>query len=308
MPSLLEDSVFLFDSVLVLADNSGLSRADVAEPAVWSDSRVGAIELELLDVAERVAAETAQLVAREREAMTAGHAVAVDTKSSDTDVVTAVDQQAERLVRTRLGELRPDEPVLGEEQGGETGTGIRWVIDPIDGTVNFLYGFPWFAVSLAAQIDGVSVAGAVVEPVSGRHWTAALGRGAWLDGRPLRAGTPSRLDHALIITGFTYQAERRQRQANMVGRLLGRVRDVRRSGSASLDLCSVAAGWADGYVEHGLHRWDWAAGALVATEAGALVDLPGQYPELGADAIVAAAPGIHDALRTAVIDCGIAEV
>ncbi|MQA09105.1 MAG: inositol monophosphatase [Pseudonocardiaceae bacterium] len=275
---------------------------------MWSDSRVGAIELQLLDVAERVATETAELVRSVRESMIEGHGVEVSTKTSDTDVVTAADQQAERLVRGRLAELRPDEPVLGEEQGGQTGTGVRWVVDPIDGTVNFLYGFPWFAVSLAAQVDGVSVAGAVVEPISGRRWTAARGHGAWLDGRPLRAGEPSRLDHALLITGFAYFPQRRQRQAAMVGRLLGRVRDIRRSGSASLDLCAVAAGWADGYLEHGLHRWDWAAGALMATEAGALVNLPGEHAELGEDAILAAAPTIHAELHAAAVQSGIADV
>ncbi|TCP55216.1 myo-inositol-1(or 4)-monophosphatase [Tamaricihabitans halophyticus] len=269
---------------------------------------MGVAELELLKVAEQVAAETAELVRSVRASMTDGQDVEVRTKTSETDVVTAADQQAERLVRARLAELRPDEPVLGEEQGGVEGSGIRWVIDPIDGTVNFLYGFPWYAVSLAAQVDGVSVAGAVIEPDSGRRWTAARGHGAWLDGRRLRVGQPSKLAHALVITGFSYLPERRARQAEMVTGLLGRVRDIRRSGSASLDLCAVAAGWADGYVEHGLHRWDWAAGALVAAEAGAVVNLPEEHPELGGDATIAAAPSIHSELYQAALDCGIDKV
>jgi myo-inositol-1(or 4)-monophosphatase len=269
---------------------------------------VGAIESVLKDIAELVAGEAAELVRRARESMLAGQAVQVETKSSDTDVVTAVDHESEKFVRERLAELRPGDAVLGEEGGGVTGDGVTWVIDPIDGTVNFLYGFPWFAVSLAAQVDGVSVAGAVVEPVSGRRWTAVRGGGAWLDGRPLRVGAPQRLDLALVSTGFAYRAERRARQARFAAGLLGHVRDIRRAGAASLDLCAVAAGWVDGYVEHGLGRWDWAAGALVAEEAGAVVSLPGADPALGVDATMAAAPSIAEPLRAAAIECGVADI
>jgi myo-inositol-1(or 4)-monophosphatase len=276
---------------------------------VWSDGFVGSLKSDLKDAAELVAGEAAALVRRAWEEMLAGRAVEVGTKTSETDVVTAVDHESERLVRSRLEGLRPGEPVLGEEGGGDTGAeGISWVVDPIDGTVNFLYGFPFFAVSLAAQIDGVPVAGAVVEPVSGRHWTGVRGEGAWLDGRPLRAGRPERLELALVSTGFAYRAERRRRQSRFVSGLLERVRDIRRPGSASLDLCTVAAGWVDGYVEHGLKRWDWAAGALIATEAGAVVSVPGEDPELGPDATLAAAPTIAHDLRSAAIECGIADV
>ncbi|WP_211323082.1 inositol monophosphatase family protein [Amycolatopsis palatopharyngis] len=262
------------------------------------------IESELTDIAEQVAAEAAELVREARDGMWAGRAVDVDTKSTDTDVVTAVDREAERFVRTRLAQLRPGESVLGEEEGGTAGTGVTWVVDPIDGTVNFLYGYPWFSVSLAAQVDGVSVAGAVVEPISGRRWTATRGAGAWLDGRPLRVSAPRRLELALLSTGFAYRVERRTQQAAMVAGLVSRVRDVRRAGAASLDLCAVAAGWVDAYFEHGLSRWDWAAGALVAAEAGAVVSLPGADPELGSDATFAAAPPIAEALRSALIECG----
>ncbi|RBM19660.1 inositol monophosphatase [Prauserella sp. PE36] len=255
-------------------------------------------------VAEQVAAEAAGLVLRARDSMLSGRAVSVATKTSATDVVTAVDRESEELIRTRLAELRPGEPVLGEEEGGRTGDGVTWVVDPIDGTVNFLYGLPEFAVSVAAQVDGVSVAGAVVEPVSGRRWTGTRGAGSWLDGRPLRVSSPERLDLALLGTGFAYVPERRARQADMVAGLLGHVRDIRRPGSAALDLCAVAAGWTDAYFEHGLHRWDWAAGALIAAEAGAVVSLPGEDPELGVDGTLAAAPSIADALRAAVVKCG----
>ncbi|KMS81053.1 myo-inositol-1-monophosphatase [Streptomyces regensis] len=265
----------------------------------------------LLTVAEQVAVEAAEFVAAERASMLDGAGVDVRSKTSRTDVVTAVDVASERLVRERLAQLRPGEAVIGEEGGGTAGDApgaVTWVIDPIDGTVNFLYGLPDFSVSLAAQVDGVSVAGVVVEPVSGRRWTAVRGGGAWLDGRRLAVSQPSGLDVTLVGTGFAYVAERRRRQAAMVASLLGHVRDIRRGGAASLDLCHVAAGWLDAYAEHGLSRWDWAGGALVAEEAGAVVSLPGQAPELGADGTFVAAPAIAEDLRAAVIECGMGDI
>ena len=250
---------------------------------MWSDSPVHVGQRALLAVAVRVAGAAAELARATREKAI----LDVDTKSSETDVVTEGDRASERLVRRRLAELRPGEPVLGEEEGGgavEPG-GVCWVVDPIDGTVNYLYGYPWYAVSLAARVDGASVAGAVVEPDSGRCWTAARGHGAALDGVPLRVSRTSRLDLALVATGFGYRADRRRRQAAGVARLVGRIRDIRRAGSAALDLCAVAAGWVDGYFENGLSTWDWAAGALIAEEAG-----------------------VADELRTAMIESGLAEV
>lgn len=275
---------------------------------MWSDSPVHVGQRELLAVAVRVAGEAAELARTTREAAIRD----VDTKSSETDVVTEGDRASERLVRRRLAELRPGEPVLGEEEGGgaavEPGE-VCWVVDPIDGTVNYLYGYPWYAVSLAARVDGASVAGAVVEPDSGRCWTAARGHGAALDGVPLRVSRTSRLDLALVATGFGYRADRRRRQAAGVARLVGRIRDIRRAGSAALDLCAVAAGWIDGYFENGLSTWDWAAGALIAEEAGARVRLPGRSGDgFGPDLLMAATPGVADELRTAMIESGLAEV
>ncbi|WP_249124676.1 inositol monophosphatase family protein [Saccharopolyspora erythraea] len=252
----------------------------------------------LRTVAVQVASQAADLARTVRDdAVTDG---SVGTKSAETDVVTAGDRAAERLVRERLAELRPGEGVLGEEEGGESALdGLRWVVDPIDGTVNYLYGFPWYAVSLAAQVDGRSVAGAVVEPVSGRVWSAALGRGAYLGERRLRVSGAERLDLALVGTGFAYTVDRRREQAATVGKLLAEVRDIRRSGSAALDLCAVAAGWLDGYYERGLNRWDWAAGALIAAEAGAELRLPfpGADDGLGDGTIVCVTPGIGTALK-----------
>jgi myo-inositol-1(or 4)-monophosphatase len=178
------------------------------------------------------------------------------------------------------------------------------VVDPIDGTVNYLYGYPCHAVSIAAQVDGVSVA----DPTSDRMLATSWGGGARLNGRPLRVSAASRLELSLVATGFAYAAERRVRQAALWAALLPRVRDLRRPGASSLDLCAVAAGWVDAYVDHGLHRWDWAAGALIASEAGAVVRLPGSDGRLGVDAVFVAAPGIADALHAALVESGAGEV
>lgn len=271
---------------------------------MWSDVPMVHLRDSLRGVAVQVATEAAELVtATRRSAVTD-----VSTKSSATDPVTAGDWAAERLVRERLAELRPGEQVLGEEEGsdGDTGNGVCWVVDPIDGTVNYLYGFPWYSVSIAAQLDGITVAAAVVDAASGRRWSAARDGGATLDDEPLRVNTTDRLDLTLLATGFAYRPEKRARQADVISRLLSRVRDVRRTGSAALDLCMVASGWVDAYVEHGLSRWDWAAGTLIAEEAGAVVTLP-DSGELGG-ATFAAAPGIADDLRKALIECGAVEL
>jgi myo-inositol-1(or 4)-monophosphatase len=173
---------------------------------------------------------------------------------------------------------------------------------------------PWYAVSLAAVQDGSTVAGAVVEPASGRLWSAALGAGATCDGKRLHVSTASELGLSMLATGFSYSAERRTRQVRMVSGMLPHVRDLRRAGSAALDLCSVAAGWVDGYIEHGCNWWDWAAAALIATEAGAVVRVPGPTgtmpPDdgLGPDAVLAATPGIARALTALAERHGAAEV
>lgn len=253
-------------------------------------------------VAERVALDAADhLRGLPRPWETGGGAGSVTTKSSPTDVVTASDTAVETLVRHRLAELAPGDAVVGEEQGGAAGVdpdAVVWVVDPIDGTVNFLYGLPWYAVSVAATRGGVSLAGAVVEPASGRLWSAAAGHGATCDGRVLAVSGATDVSLSLLGTGFAYDAARRARQAAVVAALIPRVRDVRRTGSAALDLCAVAAGWTDAYLEHGCNWWDWAAAALVAREAGAIVRVPGvagiTAPDdgLGTDATLAATPGI----------------
>ncbi|MEQ3552498.1 inositol monophosphatase family protein [Pseudonocardia nematodicida] len=255
-------------------------------------------------VAEQVASEAAEHLRglpSPRDAAGEVNGQAVTTKSSPTDVVTASDASVERFVRARLAELRPGEPVYGEEGAGDAAT-ARWVVDPIDGTVNYLYGLPWYAISVAAVEAGETLAGAVAEPAAGRLWSAGRGLGSTCDGRPLAVTRATELGQSLVGTGFAYRAERRARQARMVAEMLPEVRDVRRAGAAALDLCAVAAGWLDGYLEHGANWWDWAAGALIAREAGALVHIaapPGVFADLGvagdrlgADVSLAATPGI----------------
>lgn len=245
-------------------------------------------------------------VGRTRHAATAA---TVQAKSSPVDPVTVVDLESEQLIRERLSQLRPGDTILGEEGGSDSvqDSDVRWVVDPIDGTVNFLYGIPAFAVSVAAQQGGRSVAGAVVDVAGGVTYCAALGHGARrlnADGRvaELRCSDAQSVSLSLVATGFAYNAARRTRQGELISALLGDVRDIRRIGSAALDLCMVAAGLVDAHYEHGLGPWDWAAGALIASEAGAvLVQTPGvSSPSAAGEVMVAAAPGIAEEL-TAVL-------
>lgn len=197
-----------------------------------------------------------------------------DTKTSAVDVVTEADRAVEALVRERITAARPDDAILGEEGDDLPGTsGVRWVVDPIDGTVNYLYGLPDCAVSIAAEVDGEVVAGAVVGILSDVEYAAALGHGATRDGAPIGVRPTPPLAERLVLTGFGYQRVVREHQAACVARLLPEVRDIRRMGSCALDLCHVAEGSADAYVEAGPQPWDWSAGGLVLHEAGGRFEL-----------------------------------
>jgi myo-inositol-1(or 4)-monophosphatase len=213
----------------------------------------------------------------------------IDTKSSPTDVVTEMDRRSEALITDWIRAVRPGDTILGEEGGQTLGghddpdaTGdrdrVRWVVDPLDGTVNYLYGLPDWAVSIAAEVDGTILAGVVEIPRFGETFTAVAGRGAWLHRNgnresavALRCNSGVALGQALVGTGFGYDSARRQVQGEVVAALLPHIRDIRRGGSAAVDLCSVAAGRLDAFYERGLNYWDYAAGGLVAREAGALV-------------------------------------
>ncbi|WP_084436480.1 inositol monophosphatase family protein [Aldersonia kunmingensis] len=230
--------------------------------------------------------------------------VAVQAKSTPTDPVTVVDTEAEHEIRQILAELRPSDAVLGEEQGGSASVdGVLWVVDPIDGTVNFLYGVPAYSVSVAAQIDGRSVAGAVVDVAGEVTYSAARGHGATRTDAAgnvtsLRCNPVDSVAMALVATGFGYGSARRAAQGRVVAELLPRVRDIRRIGSAALDLCMVASGLVDAHYEHGLNTWDWAAGSLIATEAGAHIMVPdAATPGAVGEIVVAAAPGIAQEFR-----------
>jgi len=270
-----------------------------------TDSTAEETLLELRALAVATAREAGDLLAD-----SAGRVEVAATKSSPTDVVTEMDRRSEDLIRSRVLAARPLDAILGEE-GGQTGDAdgapARWVIDPLDGTVNYLYGLPDWAVSVAVEASGPAgreiIAGAVYVPARGELFSAARGHGAWLqagDGQPAplrcRPGVP--LDRALVGTGFGYLAARRQVQGEVVAALLPRVRDIRRVGVASVDLCAVAAGRLDGYYERGLNYWDWAAGALVAAEAGAVVGGLGGAP-VSSSMTVAAGPGLFGPLAQA---------
>jgi myo-inositol-1(or 4)-monophosphatase len=260
----------------------------------------------LADLAERVAVDAAHLL---RDGLTRSQ-VEIETKSSSTDMVSEMDRAAERLIVDSLLAERPDDAILGEEGSEHVGTsGVRWVIDPLDGTTNYLYRHPGFAVSIAAEDAGGTVAGVVVDIVNGDAFRAVRGGGATRNGFAIAASTETDLTRALVATGFGYAAERRREQGAVLARVIGEIRDIRRMGSAALDLCSVACGRVDAYYELGLAPWDFAAGALIAEEAGAEVtDLLGSRPSTtagpAAPLMVAAPPALAAGLRALLLDAG----
>lgn len=251
---------------------------------------------ELLTLATTIALEAGEL-ARTRRAE--GVQVAA-SKSAPEDIVTHADRETEALIRRLIAEARPDDGFYGEESDATSGSsGLTWIVDPIDGTVNFLYGIPDYAVSIAVvqgeadPVTWTALAGVVFNPASGELFTAAAGGGAFLGERKLAVNSGVPLNLALFGTGFSYTAARRKRQAQVVHGLIGEVRDIRRIGSAALDLCNVAAGRLDLYYERGLNPWDHAAGALIAEEAGAHVGGFGSEKATWS-LTIAAAPDLYD--------------
>jgi myo-inositol-1(or 4)-monophosphatase len=220
---------------------------------------------ELQALAEEIAREAGRLL---REAF-AGPALRVAAKSSPTDPVSEADRAAERLIRDRLEAARPQDAVLGEEGGDTAGTsGVRWIVDPLDGTVNFLFGIPQWAVSIACEDAGGPLAGVVYDPMRDEVWAAERDGRALLNGAPVEASARHDLATSLVATGFGYHADARRAQAQIVARVLPAVRDIRRLGSAALDLAWTAAGRYDAFYEYGLNPWDLAAGALICARAG----------------------------------------
>lgn len=217
----------------------------------------------------------------------------VETKSSPTDMVTEVDRASEALIVARILAARPDDAILGEEGAAREGSsGVRWVIDPLDGTTNYLYGFPPYAVSIAAEVSDAPLAGVVYDAVHDELYSAVRGRGAVCNGRVMEVSDTPTLASALTGTGFGYDPQRRLRQVHLLESVIGHVRDIRRAGSAALDLCSVARGRLDAYFEWGLQPWDMAAGRLIAEEAGGRTAIIAEYD--GAPLLVAANRALFD--------------
>ena len=265
---------------------------------------------ELLDLATRTAENAAHLLV---DGLRRG-GLTVDTKSSATDMVTEIDRAAESLIAEMILGERPDDGLVGEEGTNRpTSSGVRWVVDPIDGTTNYLYGHPGFAVSIAAELldgdpsgEAVTVAGVVWVPLLDEVYTATIEGGAHRNGASIHASVVTDPATALVASGFSYDPDRRRRQAEVLTQVLPQVRDLRRMGAASVDLCSVACGRVDAFYERGLQPWDHAAGALIAREAGATVaTLDGGPPSTAC--ILAANPGLWPRLSTMLSDAGAAD-
>jgi myo-inositol-1(or 4)-monophosphatase len=248
---------------------------------------------ELLELAVALAREAAALVLDRPADL---EAVA---KATPTDAVTVTDRASERLILAGLAAARPADAVVAEESGitgSATRTGVRWYVDPLDGTVNYLYDLPQYAVSIAAEVDGDVVAGVVLDVANGDAYTATRGGGAYCNGRRLACRAESDPALALVATGFSYDADRRAVQGEVLRAVLPAVRDIRRMGAAALDLCAVAAGRVDAYFEEWLKPWDWAAGALIAEEAGARTGTVGGGP-LASSTALAANPRLYPAIE-----------
>ncbi|HLM63937.1 MAG TPA: inositol monophosphatase family protein [Acidimicrobiales bacterium] len=248
----------------------------------------------LADLAEAVARRSGRLLLDGLHR----HRTLVETKSTGTDMVSEMDWASEQLIVAALLASRPDDGVVGEEGSAVAGTsGLRWVIDPLDGTTNYLYAIPGWGVSIAAETAEGVVAGVVFDPVHDQLFRATAGGGASCNGEPIAASPITDLGLALVATGFGYHPDRRRAQAEVLAGLIGDIRDIRRIGAAAVDLCSVACGRVDAFYERGLQWWDLAAGGLIAIEAGAVVvSLDGDGPPLPGS-VLAAAPGIANPLR-----------
>jgi myo-inositol-1(or 4)-monophosphatase len=258
---------------------------------------------ELLPLAWRAAERAGQFLRDERPVD-----LAIDTKSTITDVVSEMDRTAERIIVEELLGPRPQDGLLGEEGGERPGrSGVRWVVDPLDGTVNYLHRLPMWGVSIGAEIGGEAVVGVVALPQLGEVYLGVLGHGAWLVvdgvGERLHGSECADLSRAIVATGFGYSPDRRRRQAEIVSRVIGEIADIRRIGAAVVDFCWMARGRLDAYYEFGLNAWDVCAGGLIVREAGLL--MTGVADDDPTRVFVAAVPAIHAQLRAALVDAGV---
>ena len=245
---------------------------------------------ELLELARKVGHDAGALL------MERPPAFEIESKSTAIDIATQMDKKAEKFIMDSLLAARPDDGIIGEEGSSvESKSGITWVIDPLDGTVNYFYGLPGWNVSIAAKDKDGSVVGVVTAPTINSTWWATRGGGAFYNGHQIHCNDPIAVDRALIATGFQYDVAHRTTQMTDLAKLVPLVRDLRRNGAAAVDLCHVAMGALDGYYEAGLKEWDWAAGGLVATEAGARFAQYGQEP---LRTTLAAGPTLHGHLTS----------
>ncbi len=246
----------------------------------------------LLDLAVATARRAGELLLER----SAGARLEVESKTSPTDLVSEADVAAERAIVSMLQAARPDDGIVAEEgKGRDSNSGVTWIIDPLDGTINFLFRIPAWSVSVAARDERGPLVGVVHDPIRSETFAALRGRGATLNGQKIRVSGRGDLPTALIATGFAYSAEARRVQAERIPRILPEVRDLRRMGSAALDLTYVACGRLDGFFEAPVNEWDKAAGELLVVEAGGRMSpLPGPLDE--SDGLIASGPGIHDDL------------
>ncbi len=250
---------------------------------------------ELLGLAKRVAAAGAAI---HRQGF--GRPLATRSKSSETDLVSEIDIETEHVLVAGILQERPEDAIVSEEGAHRPGrTGVCWILDPLDGTTNYLYGYPAFGVAVGVEVDGQGVVGVVHDTYHDRVYAGSVDRAATCDGEPITVSASTRLETALIATGFLADREIRRRQGLIVAEMLPRVRDIRRSGSPILDLCGVASGTIDGFYEFGLGRWDIAAGAVIAAAAGAKVAIM-PHQGLASPLVVASTPSIHEALLESV--------
>lgn len=242
---------------------------------------------ELVAIAEQVARAAGQLLMDRPDSFT------LTEKSSAVDFATQMDEQAERLIVKSLLATRPDDGIIAEEGAAQKSkSGVTWVIDPLDGTVNYLYGLPGWNISIAAKDKDGVMAGVVYAPSIGALWKATKGGGAFLNNKLIKCNDPVKLNMALIATGFSYDLELRKEQGSRIQRMIPQIRDIRRNGAAAVDLCYVAMGAVDAYFESSLKEWDFAAGGLIATEAGAIISgRSGGAPD--GDMVVCAGPSLH---------------
>ncbi len=244
---------------------------------------------ELLDLALRVGKKAAELLSARPDVLE------VSTKSSDVDIVTQMDKASEALIVSSILAQRPNDGIIGEEGAERKSTsGITWVIDPLDGTVNYFYEMPGWNVSIAAKDKDGVVVGVVVSPTINSTWWAIRGEGSFHNGKKLTCNDPVELNRTMLATGFAYESEKRAVQLNCISTLLPHIRDIRRNGAAAVDLCFVGSGNVDAYFESGLHEWDIAAGGLIAQEAGAIIST---HEIGGQNFILAAGPHLHQILK-----------